>query len=195
MGIRSAKKRRKAEPSKGSSWRTYLIYGAVAVGLLGLGYLLYLALQDPAGLDDLRRVAGLSRGHDETVDYSGQELPPVGGVHSGVWQNCGIYATPIDSKNAVHSMEHGAVWIAHQPDLSNSEVEAIHDLVRDENYVLVSPYPDLKRPIVLSAWGVQLELESADDARVAQFIDQYQQGPQTPELGATCSDGTGTPIN
>ena len=189
------KKQRKTAPKKESNWRTYLILGAIAIGLIGLGYLLYLSLREPETLEELQRFAGLSRGHDETVDYSGDELPPVGGLHSGVWQNCGIYTDPIEAKNAVHSMEHGAVWIAHQPDLDSDDIESLHDLVREEPYVLVSPFPNLKSQVVLTAWGVQLELESASDARIAQFVDQYQQGPQTPELGATCSNGTGLPIN
>ena len=47
---------------------------------------------------------------------------------------------------------------------------------------------------VLTAWGVQLELDSADDNRITTFLDRYVQGPQTPEIGATCSDGNGTPL-
>ena len=189
------KKQRKTEPKKESNRRTYLIFGAVTIGIIGLGYLLYLSLREPEALDELKRFAGLSRGHDETVEYAGLELPPVGGLHSGVWQNCGIYTDPIDSKNAVHSMEHGAVWIAHQPEIEDDEISTLHDLVRAEPYVLLSPYPNLKSPVVLTAWGVQLELETASDARIAQFVNQYQQGPQTPELGATCSNGTGLPVN
>jgi hypothetical protein len=33
----------------------------------------------------------------------------------------------------------------------------------------------------------------ANDPRIAQFIQKYAQGPQTPEPGAPCSGGTGTP--
>ena len=194
MRTRSTRRRQRVEQNSNRS-RTYLIWGVIVLGIAGLGALLYLSLQEPEALEDLQRFAGLSRGHDETVDYSGQELPPVGGIHSGVWQNCGIYTEPIDAKNAVHSMEHGAVWITYQPDLPAGEVEALQNAVRGERYVLLTPYPDLKSPVVLTAWGIQLELDSADDARIPQFIERYQQGPQTPELGATCQDGLGDPIN
>jgi hypothetical protein len=195
MRTSTTRKQRKTAPKKESKWGMYLILGAIAIGIIGLGYLLYLSLLEPEALDELQRFAGLSRGHDETVEYADLELPPVGGLHSGVWQNCGIYTDPIEAKNAVHSMEHGAVWIAHQPGIGSEDIDTLHDLVRGERYVLLSPYPNLKSPIVLTAWGIQLELESASDARIAQFVDQYQQGPQTPELGATCSNGTGLPIN
>ena len=58
----------------------------------------------------------------------------------------------------------------------------------------MSPYPGLQSPIVLTAWEVQLELESADDERIPDFVERYQQGPTTPERGAPCWDGVGTPI-
>jgi hypothetical protein len=194
MPAKSARRRQSAEKETNRT-RTYIIWGVIILAVAALGALLYLSLQEPEALEDLQRFAGLSRGHDEEVDYSGQELPPVGGIHSGVWQNCGIYTEPIDAKNAVHSMEHGAVWITYQPDLPAGEVEALQDTVRGERYVLLTPYPGLRSPVVLTAWGVQLELDSAGDARIPEFIERYQQGPQTPELGATCQDGLGDPIS
>ena len=195
MRNKPIKRSRLKNQQTGTSWRTYLLVGASAVGVIILGYLLYLSIQDPQTLDGIRRSVGLSRGHDEEVEYLNTGLPPVGGIHSGVWQNCGIYDQPIDPKNAVHSMEHGAVWIAYDPGLAAEDVETLQEQVADESYVLLTPYPDLQSPVVLTAWGVQLEVEDADDGRIADFVDTYQQGPQTPELGATCSDGLGTPIN
>lgn len=174
--------------------RNVLIGAGITIGVVALGVLLYLSLQEPETLEGLSRSIGLSRGHDETVDYSGEDLPPTGGLHSSIWQNCGIYDEPIEAKNAVHSMEHGAVWITYQPDLPSRDVEVLQDTVRGEPYVLLSPYPGLPSPVVLVAWGIRLEVDSVDDGRISTFIDRYQQGPQTPERGASCVDGTGTPI-
>jgi hypothetical protein len=50
-------------------------------------------------------------------------------------------------------------------------------------------------PVVASAWGVQLKVQSASDPRLAQFLQKYEQGPQTPEPGAACTGGVGTPTN
>jgi hypothetical protein len=189
-----SKKKRATTSSSESKWKTYLIGSVIALGVIALGYLLYLSIQEPDLIQGLTRSIGLSRGHDETVEYDESGLPPVGGLHSGMWQNCGIYDEPVLAKNAVHSMEHGAVWIAYDPDLSVNDVKQLQETVRGETYTLLSPYPGLKSPVVLTAWGIQLELESASDGRIEAFIDQYQQGPQTPERGASCSDGTGSPI-
>ncbi len=137
---------------------------------------------------------GLDAGHDSNVVYDNTGLPPIGGIHDPFWQNCGIYDEPVGDKHAVHSLEHGAVWITYQPDLDENAVEHLRDLARGEDYVLLSPYPNLQSPVVLTAWGVQLELDDAMDERVQAFIDIYQAGPQTPEPGASCQRGVGQPL-
>lgn len=90
-------------------------------------------------------------------------------------------------------MEHGAVWITYQPDLPSDQVEVLRNLAHDNSYVLVSPYPDLPSPVVASAWGKQLTLDSANDPRLEQFVSAFRQGPQTPEPNASCTGGTGQP--
>jgi hypothetical protein len=121
------------------------------------------------------------------------QLPPVGGPHAPVWQNCGFYETPVANENAVHSMEHGAVWITYQPHLPKDQVDLLHGLVRGHSYVLVSPSPDLPAAVVASAWGRQLRVDSADDPRLDQFVQAFEKGPQTPERGAPCDGGIGSP--
>ncbi len=126
-------------------------------------------------------------------NVSYEESPPVGGPHTSEWQNCGFYSEPVRDENAVHSLEHGAVWITYSPELPAGQVEQLRELAQNREYVLVSPYPDLSAPVVASAWGHQLELEGADDPRLEQFVGAYVGGPQTPEPGAPCTDGVGTP--
>ncbi len=150
MAKRTTKIRQPIAKNEDHRRRNLLIGAAIVLGLGALGFLLYLSIQEPEGISGLQRFAGLERAHDEQADYSGQELPPVGGAHSGIWQNCGIYEEPIDAKNAVHSMEHGAVWVTYRPELETNDVESLQDTVRGETYVLLSPYPQLKGPIVLT---------------------------------------------
>lgn len=114
----------------------------------------------------------------------------MGGPHSAVWQNCGFYDAPIPSERGVHSLEHGAVWITYQLNLPSDQVAALRRVADSHAYVLVTPFPNLPAPVVASAWGRQLRLDSADDPRLIQFASAFQQGPQTPERGAPCSGGT-----
>jgi hypothetical protein len=125
------------------------------------------------------------------VDYA--QSPPVGGAHNPVWQNCGYYTEPVRNETAVHSLEHGAVWITHVPDLPQDEIERLRDLAQSNSYVLVSPYPGLNSPVVASAWGKQLKLDSAEDPDLERFVRAYSQGPQAPEPEAPCTGGVGRP--
>ncbi|HSH81963.1 MAG TPA: DUF3105 domain-containing protein, partial [Herpetosiphonaceae bacterium] len=98
------------------------------------------------------------------------QTPPVGGDHALRWQTCGFYDVPVASENVVHSMEHGAVWITYRPDLGVEEIDSLRRLASRWTHVLVSPFPDLPAPVVASAWGRQLRLDSAGDPRLLQFI-------------------------
>jgi hypothetical protein len=138
-------------------------------------------------------LTGLSRDHDNTVQYDGLDKPPAGGVHYDRWQNCGVYEEPIQTGNAIHSLEHGAVWITYSNQLAPEEIARLQDRVSTQSFLLLSPFPEQTSALVLTAWGVQLELDSATDSRLDQFIERYRLGPTTPELGASCEGGVGQP--
>ncbi|WP_406317257.1 DUF3105 domain-containing protein [Streptosporangium sp. NBC_01639] len=121
-----------------------------------------------------------------------KENPPMGGEHNPAWQDCGIYDQPINNENAVHAMEHGAVWITYQPDLPKAQVDRLKELSSKE-YMLLSPYPGLPAKVVASSWNKQLKLDSAEDPRLPKYIAKYRNNSaETPEFGASCSGGVGT---
>lgn len=171
--------------------RSIIIVAAIVLGLGGLGYLIYLNVREPPPIRDVMTFARPSRGHDNSIQYPEADLPPAGGTHYDQWQVCGIYDEPVAPENAVHSLEHGAVWITYSPELSAGDITELKSIARGNNFVLMSPYQGLKSPIVLTAWGLQLEVDSVNDNRIEQFIERYQVGPQTPERGATCGPGNG----
>lgn len=148
--------------------------------------------QSNKAIEGVQSFSDLKRDHTtELVTYP--QNPPVGGEHNPAWQNCGVYIKSIANQNAVHTLEHGAVWITYQPDLPIDEVEKLQTFTQQNGYRLLSPYPDLPSPIVISAWGYQLELDNADDPRLADFIEMYELHPQSPEPGAPCTGGIGEP--
>ena len=133
-----------------------------------------------------------TRDHTEGwVNY--EQSPPVGGDHNPVWQNAGFYGEPARNENAVHTLEHGAVWIAYSPNLPQEERDRVREIVSGQDCVLASPFPDLEAPVVASSWGRQLKLEAADDPDLERFVRAYKQGPDTPEPGAACTGGMGAP--
>ncbi|MBE4740666.1 MULTISPECIES: DUF3105 domain-containing protein [Streptomyces] len=117
--------------------------------------------------------------------------PPVGGDHNPVWQNCNgdVYDKAIKNENAVHSLEHGAVWVTYNGKASEADVKALAEKVKKTPYTLMSPVEDQKDPIMLSAWGHQRTVTSAKDPNVDKFLESYVQGEQTPEPGAACTNG------
>ena len=177
--------------------KTYIIIGLIATAFLaGFAALVIVDARQksmsspPEGVQTYD--VGPAGQHTEgEVDYD--QSPPVGGPHNPVWQNCGFYAEPVRDENAVHSLEHGAVWITYSPNLPQDQVQRLREIAQSNNYVLVSPYPGLQSPVVASAWGKQLTLESADDPNLERFVRAFSQGPQTPEPGAACSGGVGEP--
>lgn len=139
-------------------------------------------------IENVQTFEDLSQNHTEDeVDYP--QDPGVGGDHSPIWTNCGVYTAPVKEGQAIHSLEHGAVWISYRPDLPADQIQALTDLVGSQQFVLLSPKPDQKSPIAASAWGKQLLLDSASDERLPAFIKAYKQGPDTPEPGAPCTGG------
>lgn len=148
------------------------------------------------GIDGVVTIRVADNTHTESVvDYGLQ--PPAGGAHSPVWLNCGFYDAPSPDENIVHSLEHGAVWLAYSPDLDAAQVEVIHELSRSSGKVVATPYPDLPAgaEVVATAWARQLTLETVEDERLAEFVVQYQDGSQAPEAGVTCGGSSlGTPI-
>lgn len=134
-----------------------------------------------------------------TVQVTYDHVPPVGGPHNPVQLNCGVYSQPVPNENAVHSLEHGAVWITYQPNLPTDQVAALQQLVTSnyvgtERYLILSPYGGIPSPIVASAWGYQLGVNQASDPRLLQFIQWFAGGNQGGEPGGPCTGGVGSPI-
>ncbi|RVW02643.1 DUF3105 domain-containing protein [Rhodococcus xishaensis] len=150
--------------------------------------------QDPSmAIDGVVKIdypAGQHVGPTQRVAYD--QSPPFGGTHDAVWATCTgtVYADAIRSENAVHSLEHGAVWITYNPDdIGDEQREKLADRVESKGgYMMMSPYPGLDTPISLQSWGHQLKLDNADDERIDQFITALRLNRYMyPEPGATCA--------
>lgn len=168
-----------------------LVLAAVAAGALGVAFSRHGDSSADAAINGVRSFTE-DRGHVTTpVRYP--QTPPAGGPHNPVWLNCGVYASPVPNENAVHDLEHGAVWITYRPDLPAAQLATLKQLVGAQTYLDLTPYPGLPAPVVASAWGKQLRADGASDPRLARFVAAYRLNPAAPEPGAPCTGGTGTP--
>jgi hypothetical protein len=176
--------------------RTTIVIGLVVIAFI-VGFIALIIIDSgqrsasdpPEGVEKFD-VGPAGQHTDGTVNYA--QDPPAGGEHNPVWQNAGFYEKPVRNENAVHTMEHGAVWITYNPDLPQDQKDQLRKIVEGQDCLLASPYPSLseENPVVASAWGYQIRLSGADDPNLEKFIRSYQKGSQTPEPGAACTGGT-----
>ena len=124
-------------------------------------------------------------------DVAYPQDPPVGGAHSPIWLACGAYDEPVREENAVHDLEHGAVWITYDPDITPDDVATLEAALPDNG--IMSPRDALPSPVVVTVWGTQLRLDGADDKRLGLFLEEYGDGHTAPEFGVTCQGGTPDP--
>lgn len=168
------------------------VVSVAAVSIIVIAFvagLLYQRQQRTVSIPIGTQSYSVASGQHTTSPVTYAQQPPVGGEHHPRWQNCGAYGAPVSNEAAVHSLEHGAVWITYQPDLPEAQVATLRKRAEKQSFILVSPMHDIPSPVVASAWGRQIELDAADDERLDQFIRSFRLSAEAPEPGASCAGG------
>jgi hypothetical protein len=188
------------------SWGPIAVIGLVALialGIIGFGVFSVVKgsrtwedkLADIKGVVDYRAQKNPqidARDHkDGTLTYV--TSPPVGGAHNASWQNCSgdVYDAPIANEHAVHSLEHGAVWITYKQGLPADQVATLAKKVQGQDYMLMSPYAGLDKNVSVQVWGYQLKTDDVNDSRIDAFIKDARVNASM-EPGAACSSGNTT---
>jgi hypothetical protein len=200
---------RKVAPVKvkqGAAWGPIILFSVVGLLALGIvGFAVWqvnengLTVRERADrIDGVKDYYKINKAYTEERSHVwGQQKydlsianPPVSGNHNQNWQRClgDVYTAPIATEHALHAMEHGSVWITYRPDLPADQVEALAKKVRGKDYMMMSPYEGLDKPISLQAWGFQLKVDKASDGRIDEFIKALRQNASL-EPGTPCSSG------
>jgi Protein of unknown function (DUF3105) len=179
------------------------------VAAAALGWLLFVRATGPgeipaavreiassAGCDDLERpvVAEPGRDHlDAGEPFAYDDPPASAGPHdpSPLPADPHVHTAPVPETRAVHNLEHAYVLIWYAPGdggLGTESVAALEGLARDEDLVLMAPYPDLPpgRGLALVAWNTRwLCPGTVDPGRATEiaraFIDAYRGTTNAPE--------------
>ena len=168
----------------------WLLYGVI--GALLLAFVVFLAIPPevvPDGIPEGTEAVTVSDAtHIEgPIDYG--DVVPAGGPHNQIPLNCEIYTNEIPTENAVHSLEHGAVWITYQPSIGGGAIDTLAGIARTRSKVILSPVSAQSSPIMATAWGWRLELTDPGDIRLRQFVNAFEGAATAPEPGATCVGG------
>ncbi len=153
--------------------------------LVVLGYGLYL----------LARTAG-PEGEDFSIGYDVQGAnhiaegaahpeynsnPPSSGWHYASPARGGFHNEPLPDEQVIHNLEHGDIWIAYRPDISDEAKQALESFAG--KYVVVSPRMENDGDISLVAWGrvdtFDVANDAIDEVRISGFIKRYDnRGPE-----------------
>jgi hypothetical protein len=180
--------------------------GCLALAALLIGTLAYAAANQGIGdksslkyaehqITGLQVNHKLGRAHVEgPISYpDAATTPPFGGDHNGTPQSCQVYTAAIANEHAVHSLEHGAVWVTYNPTTASAaDIATLKGLVEGNPARMLSPYPGLRSPISLQAWGERVFVDKASDGRVKRFLDLFTKGPQDLEPNNSCVGTTAT---
>lgn len=106
--------------------------------------------------------------------------PPTNGPHVDSLPEWKVYSTPITKELAVHGLEDAGVIINYAPDLDKASVDKLASIATSyielgggRGRVIMTPYPNLSHPIVLTAWGRIDRLNVLDEAEIRRFINEY----------------------
>ena len=119
------------------------------------------------------------------VGTLGPNLPltPAGGPHYAQPLRQGIYDQQIADGNAIHSLEHGMVWITYQPDeVSEADLQIMNDVASDFGRdVILSPRVENSSLIIIVSWGQRLTMDQPDEQLLRDFVTTNRN--RSPEPG------------
>jgi len=181
-----------AEAKRKREARERLIRRVAVLALLGA--LVYFLFIRPAAPNEINghpindfSTAGFNLHTTSPVSY--QDSPPVSGEHADRSGPCGVFAEPMANETMVHNLEHGAIGLLYAPDADPEDIKTVESIVGDYDHSVFSmPYEgQMEAPIVITAWAHTMELQTAEEASVKEFIDEFIRG------GGDAPEGTSAP--
>lgn len=160
-------------------------WGIVAVIIAGLIYVVYVFAQDsaPQGEDFSSAIPLLAATHvpvgSVLPEYTSN--PPSSGPHYAQTARSGFRVQAIPDQNVIHNLEHGDIWIAYHPRVSEDVSEILKKFTAPK--VIITPREANDTDIALVAWGrldtFNIEGDVVPDQRIRDFIKRYvNKGPE-----------------
>ncbi|MBI2065708.1 MAG: DUF3105 domain-containing protein [Candidatus Zambryskibacteria bacterium] len=153
--------------------------------LVAVGYGIFLLAQTagPEGEDFSTRydIQGANHIADGTSHPEYNSNPPSSGWHYASPARGGFYDEPLPDERVIHNLEHGDIWIAYHPSISDEAKDILESFAG--RYVVVSPRTQNDGDISLVAWGrvdtFDIENDVVNKERISNFLKRYDnRGPE-----------------
>jgi hypothetical protein len=97
---------------------------------------------------------------DDQLPYTYEDTPATSGYHELSWiSEPKVFDTPAPETRAVHSLEHGAVFVYYLPEADGGVPQAVVDrlasIANQDQATFLAPYPTLtpERALTITAWN------------------------------------------
>lgn len=161
------------------------IITVIVIIISGVGYGIYLLAQNatPKSEDFSKVVSIMEAKHilvgSELPEYSSN--PPTSGPHYGQTARSGFRDKEISDQNIIHNLEHGDIWIAYKPNISEALKKELKQFSGAK--VIITPRQANDTDIALASWGrldtFDIEGGILPKQRIKDFIKRYlNKGPE-----------------
>ncbi|MDO8470863.1 MAG: DUF3105 domain-containing protein [bacterium] len=158
---------------------------ALFIGGTGYGVSRTIFSQKPTSSDLSQAIPFEGQTHvSEGTPVEYRSNPPTSGNHWPDPLKDGLYDVQKPDEAAVHSLEHGRIWISYKPSISAPAIQALNELLSGQQAVIFTPREKNDTDIALAAWmrldTFNLSPEgSVDTERILTFIKNYRgKGPE-----------------
>lgn len=168
---------------------TWVIIIVILIGLAGWGITKAVQSNAPEGSDLSVFYPAQNREHIAVGAEHGEynSNPPSGGWHYGLTARKKFYNTPVADGYIIHNMEHGDVWIAYHPRISEEAKSALKKFAFAK--IIITPREANDTDIALVVWErvdkFNLDGGPFPEDRIRDFIKRYRnKGPEKIPAGA-----------
>lgn len=147
----------------------------------------------PKSFDFSVAVPSLGRDHIEvgTTHAEYNSNPPSSGPHYVQTARNKFYETAVPDEYVIHNLEHGDIWIAYKPTITDKDKNLLKDFAWSK--VIITPREKNEYDISLVAWGRVDNFNIKDvpdyETRISDFIKRYRnKGPEKIPAGAMSND-------
>ena len=186
---REERKREEAKRVNSKRMKKIVVWVAVIVAVMLIGWFLYSSLKGSGRelSEDRSRSVPLQEASHIEVGAQHEPYnsnPPTSGPHWADPVHPGVFDKSQPDEGMIHSLEHGMVWVSHKSSIPDPAKEILNKIAREHSGIVLTERDSNDADIALASWG-RLDTfnlgdgGSVDEGRILDFISRYfNKGPE-----------------